>query len=198
MRFWASKISFCSIPCRGRRRAFTPKSPFRSKADVEGAKFRAYNSATARVAELLGMQPVQIEAAELSQALATGIVDAFVSSGSTGYDRKVWEQLTHFYRVDAWLPRNYVVANKDAWEALSPPTRRIVRGLAQLAERAGLAEARRLADWYVAQLAANGMQVQTAKGQFRADLEAVGETMTAEWLEQTGAAGEQIIESFRR
>ena len=177
---------------------FYAKKPVHSKADVEGAKFRAYNAATARVAELLGMQPVQIEAAELSQALATGIVDAFVSSGSTGYDRKVWEQLTHFYRVDAWLPRNYVVANKDAWDALSPPTRRIVRGLAQLAERAGLAEARRLADWYVAQLAANGMQVQTAKGQFRADLEAVGETMTAEWLEQTGAAGEQIIESFRR
>ena len=32
----------------------------------------------------LGMIPVQVEAAELSQALATGVAEAFISSGSTG------------------------------------------------------------------------------------------------------------------
>ena len=52
---------------------------------------------------LAGMQPVQIEAAELSQALATGVAEAFVSSGSTGYDEKVWEHLSHFYEADACL-----------------------------------------------------------------------------------------------
>lgn len=177
---------------------FYAKKPVRSKADLEGVKFRAYNAATARLAELLGMLPTQIEAAELSQALATGVVDAFVSSGSTGYDRKVWEQLTHFYRVDAWLPRNYVFVNKDSWEEISPQTRDIVRGLASLAERAGTAEAWRLSDWYVAQLAANGMKVQTAQGQFRADLEAVGDTMVAEWITQAGPVGEEVVAKFRR
>ena len=62
---------------------------------------------------------VQIEAAELSQALATGVAEAFISSGSTGYDRKVWEQLNYFYDAQAWLPRNYVFANKDAYNGLS-------------------------------------------------------------------------------
>jgi TRAP-type C4-dicarboxylate transport system substrate-binding protein len=94
------------------------KKEINGVADMKGIKFRAYNAATARLAELGGMLPVQIEAAELSQALATGVAEAFISSGSTGYDRKVWEHLSHFYDTQAWLPRNYVFANKDAYNGL--------------------------------------------------------------------------------
>ena len=82
------------------------KKEVNSVADMAGVKFRSYNSATARLAELAGMVPVQIEAAEISQAFATGVAESMVSSGSTGYDRKVWESLTHFYAVDAWLPES--------------------------------------------------------------------------------------------
>lgn len=38
-----------------------------SSADTKGVKFRSYNAATATFAKELGMTPVQIEAAELSQ-----------------------------------------------------------------------------------------------------------------------------------
>ena len=165
--------------------------------DMKGVKFRAYNAATARLAELAGMLPVQIEAAELTQALATGVAEAFVSSGSTGYDRKVWEHLTHFYEVNAWLPRNYVFVNEDAWDALDEGTRNVVRGMAMLAERAGTAKAQQLSDWYVAQLAANGMKVQTAGDQLRGDLEGIGATMTEEWLSNAGDDGKAIVDAFR-
>ncbi|MCK5919622.1 MAG: TRAP transporter substrate-binding protein, partial [Methylococcales bacterium] len=84
------------------------KQEINATADMKGIKFRAYNAATSRLAELSGMLPVQIEAAELVQALATGVADSFISSGSTGYDKKVWEHLTHFYDTQAWLPRNTV------------------------------------------------------------------------------------------
>ena len=90
-----------------------------SSKDTQGIKFRSYNSATATFAEELGMVPVQVEAAELSQALATGVAESFISSGSTGYDRKVWEHLSHYYKVNAWLPRNYVMVNKGVWEGLN-------------------------------------------------------------------------------
>ena len=165
--------------------------------DMKGVKFRAYNAATARLAELAGMLPVQIEAAELTQALATGVAEAFVSSGSTGYDRKVWEHLTHFYEVNAWLPRNYVFVNKDAWDALDEGTRNVVRGIAMLAERAGTAKAQQLSDWYVAQLATNGMKVQAAGDRLRGDLEGIGATMTEEWLSNAGDEGKAIVDAFR-
>ena len=40
-----------------------------SVADMKGIKFRSYNNATTRLAELTGMLPVTIEAAEISQGL---------------------------------------------------------------------------------------------------------------------------------
>ena len=180
---------------------WTPQGMYFNKAitgvdDMKGIKFRAYNASTARFAELAGMLPVQIEAAELTQALATGVAEAFVSSSATGYDRKVWEHLTHFYEVNAWLPRNYVFVNKDAWEGLDEDLRNILRGMAMLAERAGTAKARQLSDWYVAQLAANGMTVQAAGTQLRGDLERIGDTMTEEWLSAAGSEGKVIIDAF--
>ena len=60
-----------------------------------------------------------------------------VSSGSTGYDRKVWESLTHFYEVDAWLPRNYIMVNKGVWSGVSQAYQQVIRGCASLAEYAG-------------------------------------------------------------
>ncbi|MEM9012541.1 MAG: TRAP transporter substrate-binding protein [Pseudomonadota bacterium] len=165
--------------------------------DMEGTKFRAYNASTARLAELSGMLPVQIEAAELVQALATGVAEAFVSSGSTGYDRKVWEHLTHFYDTQAWLPRNYVFANKDAFDGLSPQAQNCLRSSAMLAEAAGAARAEQLSGWYLSQLAANGMSVQAPGEQLQADLAEIGETMAAEWAEDAGADGAALLDAYR-
>jgi len=59
-------------------------NPVNSAADMKGVKFRAYNAATSRLAELMGAVPTKIEAAEISQAFATGVAESMVSSGSTG------------------------------------------------------------------------------------------------------------------
>ena len=174
------------------------KKAVNSIADTKGVKFRAYNAATARLAELAGMLPVQIEAAELVQALATGVAEAFVSSGSTGYDRKVWEHLTHFYDTQAWLPRNYVFANKEAFNALDAPSQNCLRSSALLAQAAGTARAEQLAGWYVAQLAANGMSVQGPGDQLKADLTTIGATMASEWAKAAGKDGAAIVDAYNQ
>ena len=145
----------------------------------------------------MGMLPVQIEAAELVQALATGVAEAFVSSGSTGYDRKVWEHLSHFYEVNAWLPRNYVFVNQQAWDALDADTQNIVKGIAMLAERAGTTKSQQLSGWYLTQLAANGMKVQPAGDQLLGELEAIGATMSGEWIEAAGDEGKAIVDAYK-
>jgi TRAP-type C4-dicarboxylate transport system substrate-binding protein len=173
------------------------KKPLESASDLQGVKFRSYNAATARMAELMGAVPVQIEEAELSQALATGVADSFISSGATGYDRKVWEHMTHWYDVAAWLPRNMVFVNKNAWEGLEPETQQVFRDCAGQAAEAGTAESERLNDWYKEQLTANGMTIAQPGDQLRADLEQIGETMTAEWLEATGQAAKEIVDAYQ-
>lgn len=143
------------------------------------------------------MVPVQVEAAELSQALATGVAESFISSGSTGYDRKVWEHLTHYYKVNAWLPRNYVMVNKGIWEGLDADTK---AGLQKAADETGAAcsaKSAELANWYFEQLAANGMKVEDAGSDFLAELEAIGAKMTADWLATVGDDGQAILDAYK-
>ncbi len=173
------------------------KKPINGVADMAGIKFRAYNAATARLAELAKMLPVQVEAAELTQALATGVADAFISSGSTGYDRKVWEHLGYFYDTQAWLPRNYVFANKDAFDGLDAQAQNCLRSSAMLAQVAGTTRSRELTGWYLSQLAENGMTVQPPGEALAAELAEIGATMSAEWTEAAGADGAAIIDAYK-
>ena len=167
-----------------------------SVADMEGVKFRSYNNATSRLAELTGMLPVTIEAAEISQAFATGVADSMVSSGATGYDRKVWESLNYFYEVDAWLPRNYIMVNSDTWDGVSDANKNVINACARMAEYAGTWRAKEYTGFTMAGLAAGGMTVERASEGLMAELKEVGATMSAEWLEAAGEAGQAIIDAY--
>ena len=169
-----------------------------SVADTKGIKFRSYNNSTARIAELMGMLPVQVEAAELSQALATGVAEAFISSGSTGYDRKVWEHLTHYYKVNAWLPRNYVIINKGIYEGLSGDIRNALHKAADETGAACSAKSAELANWYFEQLEANGMTVTDAGPDFLKELKAIGAKMQSEWLSSVGSEGQAIVDAYNK
>lgn len=182
----------CPWPGQG----FYFKKAVASSQDTQGIKFRSYNSATATFAEELGMIPVQVEAAELSQALATGVAESFISSGSTGYDRKVWEHLSHYYKVNAWLPRNYVMVNKGVWSGLSGDMQAAVQKAADETGAACSAKSAELANWYFEQLSANGMSVEDASPEFLAELQAIGAKMTAAWLADVGADGQAIIDAY--
>ena len=173
------------------------KNPVNSAEDMKGVKFRAYNAATSRLAELLGAVPTKIEAAEISQAFATGVAESMISSGSTGYDRKIWEHVKYWYDTQAWLPKNMVVVNKEAWSSLDERTQGIVLGAAAMAEQAGWAKAQELSDWYKEQLAANGMEVGPPSAKLAEDFKAVGATMTTEWLERAGESGKAVIDAYR-
>ena len=173
------------------------KKDVNSAADMTGVKFRAYNAATARIAELAGMVPVQIEAADLSQALATGVADSFISSGSTGVDSKVWESLTNFYDVQAWLPRNAVMVNKDSFEGLDDASKAAIMDCGAKAATDGAAMAQELTAGYLKTLADNGMKVTGPSDQLKADLAGFGATMTDEWLKSAGDKGKAIIDAYK-
>jgi TRAP-type C4-dicarboxylate transport system substrate-binding protein len=174
------------------------KQPVASVKDMAGAKVRSYNKATARLAELTGMAPVQIEAAEISQAMAAGVINSLITSAVTGQDSKVWEQLTHFYQVNAWMPRNSVIVNKAVFDALSADTQKVVTECAAKAETAGLEKSKLANDKALQVLKGNGMTVAPPSDAMAAELKQIGETMTKEWVEKSGPAGQAIIDTFRK
>lgn len=167
-----------------------------SVQDMRGMKFRAYNPATSRLAQLMGATPTQIETAELSQALATGVANSLITSGATGVDRKVWEHLSHFYNLQAWLPKNMVFVNKRAWNALDENTRALVRGAAAMAEAHGWARSEELSGGYLVTLRENGMSVQPPGEELARGVQAIGETMSQEWLAEAGEAGKEALSIY--
>lgn len=173
------------------------KKEVTSVADMAGIKFRSYNNATARLAELTGMLPVTIEAAEISQAFATGVAESMISSGSTGYDRKVWESLTHFYEVDAWLPYNHVMVNNDVWAGVSDANKKVITDCATTAAVDGLAASKAYTQFTLDGLKEGGMTVGPAGEALVDELKVIGEQMTAEWLEAAGDDGASIVKTFK-
>jgi TRAP-type C4-dicarboxylate transport system substrate-binding protein len=167
-------------------------------ADMKGLKMRTYNPATSRIAELVGAQPANIQAAELAQALATGVVNANITSGATGYDSKSWEYVKFFYDVQAWLPKNAVIVNQKSFDALDQATQQAVLKAAADAETRGWKVSEEKTKFYVDQLAKNGMKVEAPATGFKAELKKIGDTMTAEWLKTAGADGQAAVDAFRK
>jgi TRAP-type C4-dicarboxylate transport system substrate-binding protein len=174
------------------------KKDINTVEDMRGLKWRSYNVGTSRIAEIVGAQGVTIQAAELPQALATGVVNSFMSSGATGYDSKVWESLTHFYDTQAWLPKNMIVVNRAAFEALDKPAQEAIVKAAGAAEERGWRISAEKTRWYTDQLAAKGMKVQPPSDALKAGFQKVGEQLTADWLKKAGAEGQAVVDAYRK
>jgi TRAP-type transport system periplasmic protein len=175
---------------------FTKKT-LSTGADLKGLKWRAYSPATAKIAELVGAQPVTVQAAEVSQALATGVIDSYMSSGATGFDSKTYEHLKYFYDTQAWLPKNAVIVNLKAFEALDKPTQATVLKAAAEAEARGWKLSEEKNAWYIEQLKAKGMAIEKPSDALTADLRRVGNYMLAEWQRKSGDDGRKVIEAYR-
>ncbi len=166
-------------------------------ADMKGLKWRAYSPSTAKIAELVGAQPMTVQAAEVSQALATGVIDSMMTSGATGYDSKTYEHIKYFYDTQAWIPKNAVIVNQKAFDALDKPAQLAVLKAAYEAEARGWKLSEEKNAWYLEQLKAKGMTIVKPSEQLTADLRKVGNVMLAEWLRKAGAEGRKVIDSYR-
>lgn len=166
--------------------------------DLKGLKWRAYSPATAKIAELVGAQPVTVQAAEVSQALATGVIDSYMSSGATGYDSKTYEHIKNFYDTQAWIPKNAIIANQKAFEALDKATQAVLLKAAADAETRGWKLSEEKNNWYADQLKAKGMTIVKPSDQLMGDLRKVGNYMLAEWLRKSGDDGRKVIDAYRK
>jgi len=174
------------------------KKPIASAADLKGLKWRAYSPATARIAELVGAQPVTVQAAELSQAMATGVIESYMSSGSTGYDTKTYEHMKYWYDTQAWLPKNAVIVNKAAFDSLDKAVQAALLKAGAEAESRGWALSRTKNDEYKELLKKHGMNIVEPSAQLKADMKNVGDTMLKEWLEKAGAEGQALVDAYKK
>ncbi len=177
------------------------KKALNSAADLKGSKWRAYSPQTNRIGELLGAQPATIQAAELAQALSTGAVETHMTSGATGVDIKVWDAMgkgAYYYDTQAWLPKNLVVVNQKAFDALDKSTQEAVLKAAADAETRGW-KASEVRNKETADIMAkNGMVIAQPTAALKADLQKIGATMLTEWEKNAGADAKSVLDAYRK
>jgi TRAP-type transport system periplasmic protein len=174
------------------------KREISSVADLRGIKWRAYSPATGKIAELIGAQPVTIQAAELSQALATGVVESYMSSGSTGYDSKTYEHIKNFYDTQAWLPKNAVIVNLKSFNALDAATQAALTKAAAEAETRGWKISIAKNEEYKKLLTEKGMKIIKPSAKLTADMQQIGSIMLTDWLKAAGDEGKAIVAEYNK
>lgn len=174
------------------------KKPLDGIADLKGTKFRTYSPTTSRFAELMGAVPTTVQVPEIPQAFRTGMVDAMITSGSTGVDTQAWDYLTHYYDVRAFLPQNMVIVNKAALGRLDAATRQVVQEAAARAEQRGWQASIAENDRVTRIMSERGIQVLPPSAKLRGELQDIGRRMADEWVGRAGAEGEAILREFRK
>lgn len=166
--------------------------------DLKGLKWRAYSPVTAKIAQLVGAQPVTIQQAELTQALATGAVNALMTSSATGYDIKINEFIKYFYDNEAWLPKNAVVVNKKSFSKLTEEQQKVVMTAAEQAEKAGWELSRQKTDFFKSSLAKEGLKIIKPSETLQNGLVEKTKIMLEDWKKRAGADGEKLLEAYQK
>jgi TRAP-type C4-dicarboxylate transport system substrate-binding protein len=90
-----------------------------------------------------------------------------------------------------------VIVNQRAFDALSADEQAALLAAADAAETRGWAMSEEETGSKTDTLAENGMGVVEPSATLAAQLGEIGETMTNEWLESAGEAGQAVIDAYR-
>ena len=163
---------------------------------LKGGRFRAYNTATEQLGNVVGGVRTQVEAGDIPTAFDTGGVAAMMTSPSTGVSSQAWDYTSVYVDVNAWLPKNVIFVNTDALNALPDDQRAALLEAAAAAETRGWEMSEAETATQIATLESNGMTVVQPSEAMSAALAAAGAQMTAEWLARAGDAGAAIVTAF--
>ncbi len=161
-----------------------------------GMRMRAYNAALEEFSALVKAAPVQVEAADIPQAFATGQVQAMITSPSTGANSSAWDYVDTYTSIDAWLPKNIVVVNKNMFDALSPEVQQAVLDASAAAETRGVEMSKAETTEKVAVMAENGMTIAAPSEQLVGELQAVGAQMLDNWKANASDPALAILTAF--
>ena len=167
-------------------------------SDLKGVKFRSYNAISARLAELIGAVPTQVEVPEIPQAFATGFVDAMLTSPTTGVDSQAWDFVKYYYDVQAFVPKNMVIVNQRIFDRLDDKTKQALLDAAAKAQARGWQMSKEETERNVAILKERGMRVNPPDPKLAQQLNDIGKAMTEEWIAKAGTDGKAIIEQYRK
>ncbi len=147
---------------------------------------------------MAGAAPVQVEVPDIPQAFSTGQVEAMITSPSTGANSKAWDFVKFYSPINAWIPKNVVVVNKDAFEALDDATKQAILAAAKTAEDRGWEMSKKEAEEKTKELKDNGMSVIEPSDELMTGLKNIGDEMQTKWQESASAEAKDVVAAYKK
>ena len=172
--------------------------PLQSMADLKGIKFRVQNPMVGRLAELMGVVPVTVQQAEVSQAFSTGVIEAMITSSTTGVDTQAWDFVKYFYSIEALRTWNVVVVNSKTFDRLDQASRDGIVAAAKRAQVRGWQMSAASDNEMLQVLKSKGMNVLKPSDALMSDFKRLGEIQVKEWADSAGPDGKAALEQYRK
>lgn len=173
------------------------KRPIANVADLRGVRMRTYDRVTADMVTRLGMVPQQLTNPDVVPALASGRVDAVMTSGTTAVAQRYWEFLKHTYTTNHLWASNLMVVNLESWRRLPVATRTQIQDIAKRLEPEFWNVSKGEHTTRMTELRSHGMTVDEPTPALVQAMRTATATMTDEFI-RANAAAAPIIEEFRR
>jgi TRAP-type C4-dicarboxylate transport system substrate-binding protein len=183
-----------AIPWPGQ--GFYTKGEIKTIADMEGVKFRTYNSTTEKMATLMKAVPTTVEAVEIPQAFTAGIVDAMVTSAATGVRTEAWTFSNYYYDTQAWMPKNMIYVNEKAFQGLTPKAQQALLDAGKAAETRGWEMSEAVFSETTDTLK-DKMQYRQPDENLSKALAQIGDVMSVDWAEAVGPDAEKMLAPLR-
>ncbi len=175
---------------------FFLKKPVKTIDDLKGVRMRTYDRVTAEMITKIGMVPQQMNNPDIVPALASGRLDAVMTSGTTAVAQKYWEFLKHTYTTNHLWASNLMVIGQSTWNKLQPADRAAIEKLAAEMEpefwKVSMAEHEK----QMKVLAGNGMTVELAPAEMIGRMRAVTRPMWADFASRNGPEAAKVIDAY--
>ncbi len=178
--------------------SFFTKRQISKVEDMKGVRMRTYDANTTEMAQRLGMVALQMNNADVVPAMATGKVDAVMTSGTTAASQKYWEFVKYVYNTNHLWSSNIMSVNLDAWNKLPPDQRAAIEKVAAEMEPGFWAISEAENGKRMEELQAHGMVIEPISPSFRAELQKATANMADQFVKKVGGKSAEILSQYRQ
>ena len=176
---------------------FFTKKPINTLADLKGVKMRTYDKNTADMVQNIGMVPLQMNNPDIVPSLASGKLDAVMTSGTTAVAQKYWEFLKHVYNTNHLWASNIVSVNAVALKKLSAQHQAAILKAGRDLEPEFWTVSEGEHSERMGQLRANGMTVEPAKAELLEAMRRATRPLWDEFTQKNGPEAAKMLSDYR-
>ncbi len=172
------------------------KKPINKVDDLANLKIRTYDKNGAEFLKRAGASPQSLPWGEVYTALSTGLIEAVLTSATSGKDGKFWEVLSDMTEINYSFPLNMMTINMDYWKSMSKEQQdAVLKAAAETEANQWKASQQSVVD-SLKILADNGFKISPMSDELGAALTKIAGEMSADMKASAGEDFKAVLDAF--